>query len=230
MSTIPFPGSNDTLSNKLPEGIVTGSRKRKQAFSLQDPYNIELQRLATQAARKKAKLSKPSVSSLGRQASVEDIEEDAHSRVFPKNPRNIIECDDDEDIATQAAEKKATISKTATRKPRNIPAPKSNRQASVEDVQYVDNNLPRLFPRNPKNIIEASDDDEDEVDRQPRKPSRKSKVKRQALVEVIDDIDDHQPRVFPQNPRNIIESDDDHDADPDPPEKPAESAEAELSK
>jgi hypothetical protein len=144
MSTIPFPRSNDTLSNMLPKGIVTGSHKRKQAFSLQDSDNIELQRLATQATRKKAKLSKPSVSSLSHQASVEDVEEDAHLRVFPKNPRNIIECDDDdEDIqATQAAEKKGKICKTATQKPRNIPAPKSNRQASVEDVQDVDNNLP----------------------------------------------------------------------------------------
>jgi hypothetical protein len=62
----------------LPEGVITGSHKRKQAFSLQDPDNIELQRLATQAAKKKAKLSKPSVSNLSRQASVEDVEEDAH--------------------------------------------------------------------------------------------------------------------------------------------------------
>ncbi len=50
------------------------------------------------------------------------------------------------------------------------------------------------------------------------------------LVEVIDDVDDHELQVLPQNPRNIIESDDDHEADNNPPEQPAESAEAELSK
>lgn len=108
-----------TISSKLPEGIVTGSRKRKQAFSLHDPDNIEVQQLATQAARKKAKLSKSSVPSNSRQASIEEVEEEPHLCVFPKNPRNIIESDDDDDdddgIATQAAKKKAKISKTSLR-------------------------------------------------------------------------------------------------------------------
>src|SRR4051794_33350733 len=56
MSTqIPFPSDAVTV---LPDGIVAGSRKRKQAFSLNDPDNIEVAQLATQAAKKKAKLSK----------------------------------------------------------------------------------------------------------------------------------------------------------------------------
>lgn len=164
MSTLLFPGNDDSTSSKLPEGIVTGSRKRKQAFSLHDPDNIEVQRLATQAARKKAKLSKSSVPSNSRQASIEEVEEEPHLRIFPKNPRNIIESDDDDDddgIATQAAKKKAKISKTETRKSKNKPAPKSNRQASMEDIPDIDLTLPQVLPRNPRNIIESNDDNED---------------------------------------------------------------------
>ena len=37
----------------LSDGIITGSCKCKQAFSLNDPDNIELQHLAVQAAKKK---------------------------------------------------------------------------------------------------------------------------------------------------------------------------------
>jgi hypothetical protein len=101
----------------------------------------------------------------------------------------------------------------------------------MEDAQDVDNNPPQVFPWNPRNIIKSSDDDKDEVsDRQPQKPNRKSNSKRQASVEDTDDVDDHQPQVFPQNPRNIIESVDDSEVGDNPPEQPAESAEAELSK
>ena len=45
-------------TNMLPDSIVTKSRKRKPTFSMNDPNNVELARLATQAAKKKAKLSK----------------------------------------------------------------------------------------------------------------------------------------------------------------------------
>ena len=56
MSTpIPFPSDAVTM---LPDGIVARSCKCKQAFSLNDPDNIEVVQLATQAAKKKAKLSK----------------------------------------------------------------------------------------------------------------------------------------------------------------------------
>jgi hypothetical protein len=90
MSTkIPLPRNNDTPSVMLPDSIVTGSCKRRQAFSLQDPDNIKLECLATQAARKKAKLT--SVSRSSHQASVEDDEEpDAHPPIFPKNSKNIV--------------------------------------------------------------------------------------------------------------------------------------------
>ena len=57
MSTpIPFLGN---AGNLAPDGIVAGlrSHKRKQAFSLNDPDNIELACLVTQAAKKKAKLT-----------------------------------------------------------------------------------------------------------------------------------------------------------------------------
>ena len=56
MSTpIPFPSNAVT---ELPDGIMAGTCKCKQAFSLNDPDNIEVACLATQAAKKKAKLSK----------------------------------------------------------------------------------------------------------------------------------------------------------------------------
>jgi hypothetical protein len=183
----------------LPKSI-TGSHKRKQAFSLQDPNNIELQWLATQAATKKAKVTLVSRSS--HQASVE--EPDARLPVFLKNPKNISNDDDDNshaDIATQPAKKKAMISKTS----------------------FTPNQK-----QNSRNIIEPSDDDEaDEVAKiATRKPNWGSN--RQASVEDIDNVDDHWPPVLPRNLRNIIKSD--VDKVDNPPEKPAESAEAELSK
>ena len=54
---IPFPG-NAVTASLLPDGVMAGSRKCKQAFSLNDPDNVEIQRLATQAAKKKARFSK----------------------------------------------------------------------------------------------------------------------------------------------------------------------------
>lgn len=51
--------------NAVPDGVITGSRKRKQTFSMNDPDNVELARLATQAAKKKAKLSKVNSSEKG---------------------------------------------------------------------------------------------------------------------------------------------------------------------
>jgi len=59
MSTpIPFP--SDSVA-ELPDGIVAalaGCRKCKQVIFLNDPDNIEVACLATQAARKRVKLSK----------------------------------------------------------------------------------------------------------------------------------------------------------------------------
>lgn len=119
MSTpIAFPG-NAVTASPLPDGVVPGTRKRKQAFSLNDPDNVEIQRIAIQAAKKKARLSKlPSEKEktdhtpplhqkkthgkpANRQASVEEVDDpDNHpKRVFPRNPRNIIESDEDNDEA-----------------------------------------------------------------------------------------------------------------------------------
>jgi hypothetical protein len=52
---IPFPNDAVTV---LSDEIVAGSHKHKQALSLNDPDNTEVVWLATQAAKKKAKLSK----------------------------------------------------------------------------------------------------------------------------------------------------------------------------
>jgi hypothetical protein len=84
MSTpVPFPSNAVT---ELPDGIVAGTRRYKQAFSLNDPDNIKVARLATQAAKKKAKLSKlnssekkatnqKSGSKSNHQPSVEEVED-----------------------------------------------------------------------------------------------------------------------------------------------------------
>src|SRR5271155_628407 len=55
-STIPFHGNNMLPDVVIPVPVA-GSRKRKPAFSMNDPDNVELARLATQAAKKKTKLS-----------------------------------------------------------------------------------------------------------------------------------------------------------------------------
>ena len=98
---------------ELPDGVVARTCKRKQAFSLNDPDNIEVACLATQAAKKKAKLSK-----------------------------------------LNSFKKKVTNQKSGL---------KSNHQPSIEEVEDVNNTQQRVFPRNPKNILESSDDDGDEA-------------------------------------------------------------------
>jgi hypothetical protein len=112
----PFTGNAGSM---LPDGVVTGNRKCKQAFSLNDPDNIELARLATQAANKKAKLSKKNNATnqksgpkLNRQPSIEEVEdtENTRQRVFPRNPKNILESDDD-DVEMTEATKKVNLSK-----------------------------------------------------------------------------------------------------------------------
>lgn len=176
MST-PIPFSSNAVTD-LPDGVVAGSRKRKQAFSLNDPDNIEVARLATQAAKKKAKLSKLDSSKKkatyqdfgsksNRQPSIEEVEDvdNTQHRVFPRNPQNILESSDDDDEAT----KKATNLSKPTLLPKkktnlNKPASKVNRQPSVEDVDDPADNVPRVLPRNNRNILESDDDmDGDDV-------------------------------------------------------------------
>jgi hypothetical protein len=175
MSTkIPFPGNASNMP-VLPDGVVEGSRKRKQAFSLNDPDNIEVARLATQAEKKKAKLSnnlskkkrtnQKTGSKSNRQPSVEEVE-DADStqhRAFPRNPKNIIELDDDSDKieTTEATKKKANISKPilSQKKTNNKPIPKSTRQPSVEDV---DDDEARSSTKPRDSDADMDDDDDSE--------------------------------------------------------------------
>ena len=93
----------------LPDGVMAGSHKCRQVFSLNDLDNIEVAWLATQAAKKKAKLSK-----------------------------------------LNSLEKKTTNQKSCL---------KSNHQLSIEEVEDIDNTQHHVFPWNPKNILESSDDD-----------------------------------------------------------------------
>jgi len=212
MSTpIPFPSNAVT---ELPDGVVAGTRKRKQAFSLNDPDNIEVARLATQAAKKKAKLSKlnssvkkatnqKSGSKSNRQLSIEEVEDvdNTRQRVFPQNPKNILESSDDDDDDDEATKKAMNLSKptlSQKKKTNNKLAPKLNRQPSVEDVDDPADNLPRVFPRNPRNILESDEDGDDETSNFP------------ATSQDVDGDEDGEDEV------EVVE-------------QPAESAEAELS-
>jgi hypothetical protein len=114
-----------------------------------------------------------------------------------------------------SSEKKATNQKSGL---------KSNRQPSIEEVEDVDNTRCRVFPWNPQNILESSDNDDEEATKKAmnlRKPTLSQKKKtnnkpapklnRQPSVEDVDDPADNPPHVFPRNPRNILESDEDSD-------------------
>ena len=123
----PFLGN---AGNVLPDGIMAGSHKRKQAFSLNDPDNTELARLATQAARKKAKMSKSNVlekeptnqksgSKSNHQPSIEEVEDvdNTRQRILPRDPKNVMESDDDNDSEADIPEpikKKGNLSKATS--------------------------------------------------------------------------------------------------------------------
>jgi hypothetical protein len=218
MSTpIPFPSNAVTV---LPDGVVAGSRKRKQVFSLNDPDNIEVARLATQAAKKKAKLSKlnssekktnnqKSGSKSNRQPSIEEVEDvdNTRHRVFPRNPKNILESSDDDD--EEATKKVTNLSKptlSQRKKTNNKPAPKLNRQPSVEDVDDPADNSPCVLPCNPRNILESDEDDDDETSKFPATSQATSR----ATSRDVDGDEDGEEEV------EVVE-------------QPAESAEAELS-
>jgi hypothetical protein len=159
---IPISGPG-VIPPALPDGVINRTRKRKQAFTLNDPDNVELQRLATQAAKKKAKqkkvassdkpkthtsTSKPiEVPQLNRQPSIEEVvdtddDEKRYQRIFPRNPKHVIESDSDEDgvnVTTrgQPAKKKTKLSQlpSAPKKKTQLKAvpAKSNSQQATED-------------------------------------------------------------------------------------------------
>jgi hypothetical protein len=176
MSTqIPFPSDAVTT---LPDGIMAGSCKRKQAFSLNDPDNIEVARLATQAAKKKAKLSKlnssekkttnqKSGSKSNCQPSIEEVEDVDNTRhhLFPRNSKNILESsdDDDDEEATKNVTNCSKPTLSQKKKTNNKLAPKLNHQPSVKDLDDPADNPPRVLPRNPRNILESNEDDDDEA-------------------------------------------------------------------
>jgi hypothetical protein len=175
--------------------------------------------LATQAAKKKAKLSKlnssekkatneKSGSKSNRQPSIEEVEDvdDTRQRVFLQNPRNIIESsdDDDDDEATRKATNLNKPTLSQKKKTHNKSAPKLNRQPSVEDVDDPADNMPRVFPRNPRNILESNEEGDDEVSNFP--------AISQATCQDVDGIEDS-----------------DGEDEVEVVEQPAESADAELS-
>lgn len=189
-SPISFPGHGNTVdSDMLPDGVIPdlpvtglGSRKRKQAFSMNDPDNAELARLATQAAMKKTKLSK--ANSSGKDSKITHQKKSAgpkSNQRQPSNSKNVSneseagDRDDDDEAATAEATKKKNLSKPTPsqnkknkKKTNKKAVPKQNRQPTVEDVtdedDVTDNNL--------ENVVDVennsgSDDDDVEVVEKP---------------------------------------------------------------
>ena len=112
----------------IPDGVIAGSCKHKQVLSLSNPDNTELQCLAIQAAKKKAKLSMAVLSKK------EMTDNDDHNEANNVTAR--------EKLSKPLVQQKKT----------------TNCQLSVEEVDNPDNHHQRPFPHNPRNIIESDDD------------------------------------------------------------------------
>ena len=154
----------------LPDSIVAGSCKFKQAFSLNDLDNIEVAWLATQAAKKKAKLSKLNSSEKKTtnqkshlksncQLSIEEVEDidNTQHHVFSQNPKNILELsDDNNNKATKGQWTSASLLFHKKRK-LTINWPQNwTLQPSVEDMDD-----PCVLPCNPRNVLESNDNDDE---------------------------------------------------------------------
>jgi len=183
-----------------------------------------------------------------RMVSIEDIEDEDDLRRSPPphNPNHILEGPDDDDddnddkIVKPQLKTKAKLHK---------------RMVSIEEIEDEDDLRRSPPPRNPNHILEGPDDDDDNdeiVKPQPKtkaKPTMKgtgvtastakssASRKRTVSIEEIDDEEDLRQSPPPRNPNHILEGPGDNDErNPDVievhsnvPEKPAESAEAELS-
>jgi hypothetical protein len=187
-SSIPFHRDHGNLNDveMLPDDgvMLAGSRKRKQAFSMKDPDNVELARLATQAAKKKTKLSMNNSS--GKEITHQKKAAGPKLNCQPSNSKNVHgseaagdsdESDDDDEAATAEATKKKGVSKPTrpqnkknrnSKKKKTVPT-KQNRQPSVEDED--DSDLSDNHRENVVNIVNLngleSDDDGVEVVEQP---------------------------------------------------------------
>lgn len=166
-STIPF---HSNAVDTLPDGIipVAGSRKRKQAFSMTDPDNVELARLATQAAKKKTKLSM--VNASGKQSTHQKKSAGPKSNHQLSNSKNVDKSevgDSDDDDEAGATKKKGLSKLTPSQNKKNIKKKVStNRQPSVEDVDdFTDSNHENVA--NAINDSESDDDDDMEIVEQP---------------------------------------------------------------
>jgi hypothetical protein len=85
-------------------------------------------------------------------------------------------------------------------------------------------------PHNPNHILKGPDDEEKDIVELPRKKSKTS-TWRKMVIEDIEDEEDLRRSPPPPNPNHVLEGPDDViEVHSDVPEKPAESAEAELSK
>ena len=180
-SPIPFPGD---AVGMLPDDIVpvpvAGSRKRKQAFSMNDPDNAELARLATQAASRAAKKKAKLIPSSGKDLEISSThQKKAASRKSNCQPsKNVnnseseggdsLNDDDDEAAIAEATKKKGLSKPTPSQSKKSIRkklnkkmVPKQNHQPSesVEDLDMDD-----LDPDNDPRNDSGSDDDEVEVD------------------------------------------------------------------
>jgi hypothetical protein len=165
-STIPFHGNNMLPDVVIPVPVA-GSRKRKPAFSMNDPDNVELARLATQAAKKKTKLSMVNSSGKDFEKTHQKKPAGLKSNRQLSNFKDVNESeagDDNSEPEAEATKKKGlskpTPSQNKKNRKKNKPVPKQqNRQPLVEDMDdLTDSNR-----ENVANTINDSESDDDDI-------------------------------------------------------------------
>lgn len=138
---------------------------------------VKKKRLNSRPQGKTAATTKPSPKAAShpqmRAVSVEEVidDEDLRSFAVPRNPRNILESTDGSDDnpvnlpKTKGQLRREQVAAIPTLRKAPIPAagPSRTRAASVEEViDEEPESLTSAAPRNPRNILEASDGSDDE--------------------------------------------------------------------
>jgi hypothetical protein len=167
----------------LPDDVVpvpvAGSRKRKQAFSMNDPDNVELAHLATQAASRAAKKKAKLIHSSGKDLEISTHQKKAASRKSNCQPsKNVNNSeseggdspnDDDDEAAIAEATKKKGLSKpTPSQSKKSIRKKLNKKTVAKQNCQpsesAEDLDMDNLDPDNdPRNDSGSNDDDEVEV-------------------------------------------------------------------
>ncbi|KAG5647790.1 hypothetical protein H0H81_007425 [Sphagnurus paluster] len=150
--------------------IVDGPRKRKLAAHITSEDNVSADKDYTTKRLRQAGIGTTS-SSKRRSPSIEDIEdEDACPRnTPPRNPRHILEPSDDEDDPPNPASRHARNPKDSSK------SSQRRRSVSIEEIMDQDACPQNTPPRNPRHILEPSDDDDDPPNPAPQRPKKPTK-------------------------------------------------------